>query len=44
MTPQRFRAICAELADENPFAVRAVLKVLRTEFTGETLDDGGGEA
>jgi hypothetical protein len=33
MTPQRFRAICAELADENPFAVRAVLKVLRTEFT-----------
>jgi len=33
MTPQRFRALCAELADENPFAVRAVLKVLRTEFT-----------
>lgn len=33
MTPERFRALCAELADENPFAVRAVLKVLRTEFT-----------
>ena len=33
MTPQQFRAICAELADENPFAVRAVLKVLCTEFT-----------
>lgn len=33
MTPQQFRAICAELADENPFAVRAVLRVLRTEFT-----------
>lgn len=29
----RFRALITELADENPFAIRAVLQVLRTEFT-----------
>jgi len=33
MTPREFLGIYAELADENPFAVRAVLKVLRVEFT-----------
>ena len=29
----RFRALIVELADENPFAIRAVLQVLGTEFT-----------
>jgi len=34
MTPQRFRTLLAELVDENPFAIRAVLKILEIEFTG----------
>jgi hypothetical protein len=33
MTPQRFRTLLAELVDENPFAIRAVLKILEIEFT-----------
>ena len=33
MTPQRFRTMIAELMDENPFAIRAVLKILEVEFT-----------
>ena len=33
MTPERFQDILLELLDENPFAVRSVLKLLRTEFT-----------
>ena len=33
MTPQRFRTLIAELVDENPFAIRAVLKILEVEFT-----------
>jgi hypothetical protein len=33
MTPQRFRTLLAELIDENPFAIRAVLKILEIEFT-----------
>ena len=33
MTPQRFRMLLAELIDENPFAIRAVLKILEVEFT-----------
>lgn len=33
MTPQRFRTLLAELIDENPFAIRAVLKILEVEFT-----------
>ena len=33
MTPQRFRTLIAELVDENPFAIRAVLKILEIEFT-----------
>ena len=33
MSPEQFRAIYGELADENPFAIRAVLKVLCIEFT-----------
>lgn len=33
MSPARFRALCLELMDENPFAIRAVLKVLKIEFT-----------
>jgi hypothetical protein len=33
MTPQRFRTLLAELVDENPFAIRAVLKILKVEFT-----------
>ena len=33
MTPQRFRTLLAELVDENPFAIRAVLKILEVEFT-----------
>ena len=33
MTPQRFRTLLAELIDENPFAIRAVLKILDVEFT-----------
>ena len=33
MTPDRFHAIFQELMDENPFAVRATLRILQTEFT-----------
>ena len=33
MTPDRFHAIFQELMDENPFAVRATLRILHTEFT-----------
>jgi hypothetical protein len=33
MTPQRFRTLIAELVDENPFAIRAVLKILEVDFT-----------
>jgi hypothetical protein len=33
MTPQRFRTLLTELVDENPFAIRAVLKILEIEFT-----------
>ena len=33
MTPQRFHTLIAELVDENPFAIRAVLKILEVEFT-----------
>lgn len=33
MTPSRIRELVRELIDENPFAIRAVLKVLRLEFT-----------
>ncbi len=33
MNEQRFRAILCELIDENPFAIRAVLKILELRFT-----------
>ena len=33
MTPEVFRHIYRELIDDNPLAVRAVLKILTTEFT-----------
>lgn len=33
MNENRFRAILAELIDENPFAIRAVLRIVGTEFT-----------
>ena len=33
MTPDAFRHIYRELIDDNPLAVRAVLKILTTEFT-----------
>lgn len=33
MNEQRFRAILRELIDENPFAIRAVLKILELCFT-----------
>ena len=33
MKPREFHAICQELIDENPLAIRAVLKILETEFT-----------
>ena len=35
MTPERFRSVLLELVDENPFAIRAVLRILRVEFTSE---------
>ena len=35
MSATRFRAILAELIDENPFAIRAVLRILAIEFTTE---------
>jgi len=33
MNPQRFSMLLSELVDENPFAIRAVLKILAVEFT-----------
>ncbi|MBK9705067.1 MAG: hypothetical protein IPO75_17415 [Betaproteobacteria bacterium] len=33
MNPTRFRGLLAELIDENPFAIRAVLRILGIEFT-----------
>jgi hypothetical protein len=33
MNPQRFRQLVEELVDENPFAIRAVLRILGIEFT-----------
>jgi hypothetical protein len=33
MNEHRFRSILAELIDENPFAIRAVLRILGIEFT-----------
>ena len=33
MNEQRFRNLLQELIDENPFAIRATLKILYTEFT-----------
>ena len=35
MTPAEFRNIYQELIEDNPLAVRAVLKILALEFTGE---------
>lgn len=33
MTPQIFDALLQELVDENPFAIRAALRILKVEFT-----------
>lgn len=33
MKPDRFRSLLEELIDENPFAIRAVLKILEVSFT-----------
>lgn len=33
MNEQRFKNLLQELIDENPFAIRAILKILQTEFT-----------
>lgn len=35
MNESRFRSILAELIDENPFAIRAVLRILGVEFTSD---------
>jgi hypothetical protein len=35
MNERRFRDLIAELIDENPFAIRAVLRILRVEFTSK---------
>lgn len=35
MNAARFHAILAELIDENPFAIRAVLRILGVEFTAD---------
>ena len=35
MTPKLFDALLQELIDENPFAIRAALRILRVEFTEE---------
>lgn len=35
MTPGRFLDLLRELVDENPLAIRAVLRILRVEFTAE---------
>jgi predicted metal-dependent peptidase len=33
MNERRFRSILAELIDENPFAIRALLRIVAVEFT-----------
>jgi hypothetical protein len=35
MTPKLFDAVLRELIDENPFAIRAALRILKVEFTEE---------
>ena len=35
MTPNLFHALLQELIDENPFAIRAALRILKVEFTPE---------
>jgi len=35
MTPKLFEALLLELIDENPFAIRAALQILKVEFTSE---------
>ena len=35
MTPALFHALLRELIDENPFAIRAALRILQVEFTEE---------
>jgi len=35
MNEKRFRSILLELVDENPFAIRAALRILEVEFTSE---------
>ena len=35
MTPNLFNALLQELIDENPFAIRAALRILKVEFTEE---------
>lgn len=35
MTPHLFHALLQELIDENPFAIRAALRILKVEFTGD---------
>ena len=35
MTPKLFDALLQELIDENPFAIRAALRILRVEYTEE---------
>src|SRR5512143_1999027 len=35
MNEPRFRDLVAELIDENPFAIRAVLRILGIEFTAD---------
>ena len=35
MTPNLFHALLQELIDENPFAIRAALRILKVEFTAE---------
>ncbi len=36
MTPSHFQSLYREIIDENPFAVRAVLRILEVEFTSST--------
>ena len=35
MTPKLFEALLLELIDENPFAIRATLQILKVEFTSD---------
>src|SRR5512137_2034950 len=35
MTPENLKAILQQVVDENPFSIRAVLKVTAVEFTDE---------